>query len=108
MSNEEMSTKPTIETVIERMNAWGDQFRSEFAELRSGQIELRGTVDELRKGQDELRKGQEELRADLHANLHLVARKIQALNDNILTVQANMRDLVMYIERLESGSLAPK
>lgn len=115
MSNEEMSTKPTIETVIERMNAWGDQFRSEFAELRSGQIELRGTVDELRKGQDELRKGQEELRAgqeelraDLHANLHLVARKIQALNDNILTGQANMRDLVVYIERLESGALAPK
>ena len=115
MSNEDMSTKPTIETVLERMNAWGEQFRSEFAELRSGQIELRGTVDELRKGQDELRKGQdelwkgqEELRADLHANLHLVARKIQALNDNILTVQANMRDLVVYIERLESGSLAPK
>jgi hypothetical protein len=101
MSNDEMSTKPTIETVIERMNAWGEQFRSEF-------VELRLTVDELRKGQDELRKGQEELRADLHANLHLVARKIQALNDNILTVQANMRDLVVYIERLESGSLAPK
>ncbi len=115
MSNEDMSTKPTIETVLERMNAWGEQFRSEFAELRSGQIELRGTVDELRKGQDELRKGQdelrkgqEELRADLHANLHLISRKIQALNDNILTVQANMRDLVVYIERLESGSLAPK
>jgi uncharacterized coiled-coil DUF342 family protein len=122
MSNEDMSTKPTIETVLERMNAWGEQFRSEFAELRSGQIELRGTVEELRKGQDELRKGQdelrkgqdelwkgqEELRADLHANLHLIARKIQALNDNILTIQANMRDLVVYIERLESGSLAPK
>jgi uncharacterized coiled-coil DUF342 family protein len=108
MSSDEMSTKPTLETVIDRMNTWGEQFRSEFAELRSGQIELRGTVEELRKGQDELRKGQEELRADLHANLHLVARKIQALNDNILTIQANMRDLVVYIERLESGSLAPK
>ena len=96
-----MSTEPTIETVLERMNEWGEQSRGEFAELRL-------TIDELRKGQDELRKGQEEVRADLHANLHLVARKIQALNDNILTIQANMRDLVVYIERLESGSLAPK
>ncbi|MEK6301359.1 MAG: hypothetical protein AABO41_11600 [Acidobacteriota bacterium] len=96
-----MSTKPTIETVLERMNAWGEQSRSEFAELRLN-------VDELRKGQDELRKGQEELRADLHANLHLVAVKIQALNDNLLTVQANMRNLVAYIERLELGSLTPK
>ena len=108
MSDDQMSTKPTIETVLERMNAWGEQFRGEFAEIKSSQAELRGTVEELRKGQDELRKGQEEVRADLHANLHLVARKIQALNDNILTIQANMRDLVVYIERLESGSLAPK
>lgn len=101
MSDDQMSTKPTIETVLDRMNEWGEQSRSEFAELFL-------TIDELRKGQDELRKGQEEVRADLHANLHLVARKIQALNDNILTIQANMRDLVVYIERLESGSLAPK
>jgi predicted nucleic acid-binding Zn-ribbon protein len=121
MSNDQMSTKPTLETVLERMNVWGEQFRGEFAEIKSSQAELRGTVeelrngqeglskgqDELRKGQDELRKGQEEVRADLHANLHLVARKIQALNDNILTIQANMRDLVVYIERLESGSVAP-
>ena len=96
-----MSTKPTIETVLERMNEWGEQFKGEFADLRL-------TVDVLRNGQDELRKGQEELQADLHASLHLVARKIQALNDNNLAIQANMRDLVAYIERLESGSLAPK
>ena len=115
MSNDEMSTKPTIETVIERMNAWGEQFRSEFAQLRSGQEELRGTVEELRKGQEELRKGQEglrkgqeELRADLNAGLHRVSRKIEILNDNILTVQADIRDLVVRMEKLESESLAPK
>ena len=107
MSDDQPSTKPTIETVLERMNEWGEQSRGEFAELRLTIDELRKSQDELRKGQDELRKGQEEVRADLHANLHLVARKIQALNDNILTIQANMRDLVVYIERLESGSVAP-
>ena len=108
MSNDEMSTKPTIETVIERMNAWGEQFRSEFAELRSGQVELRATVEELRKGQEELRKGQEELRVDLNAGLHRVSRKIEILNDNILTVQADVRDLVVRMEKLEAESLAPK
>ena len=107
MSDDQMSTKPTIETVLERMKEWGEQSRSGFAELRLTIDELRNGQDELRKGQDELRKGQEEVRADLHANLHLIARKIQALNDNILTIQANMRDLVVYIERLETGSLAP-
>ena len=108
MSSDEMSTKPTIETVIERMNAWGEQFHNEFAELKTGQAELRGTVEELRKGQGELRKGQEELRADLNAGLHRVARKIEILNDNMLTVQADIRDLVVRMEKLESESLAPK
>lgn len=122
MSNDQMSTKPTIETVLERINEWGEQVRSEFAEvrqtvevLRTGQDELRKGQDELRKGQDqlrqivdELRKGQDELQSDLHASLHLVARQIAALNDNNLAIQANMRDLVAYIVRLESGALAPK
>jgi predicted RNase H-like nuclease (RuvC/YqgF family) len=94
MSNDEMSTKPTIETVIERMNAWGEQFRSEFAELKAGQ--------------EELRKGQEALRADLNAGLHRVTRKIEILNDNILTVQAHIRDHEVRLERLEAESLAPK
>jgi predicted RNase H-like nuclease (RuvC/YqgF family) len=96
-----MSTQPTIEAVLERIDAWGEQFKSEFAELRL-------TVDELRKGQEELRKGQEELRADLNAGLHRVARKIEILNDNVLTVQANMRDVVVRMETLEAESLAPK
>lgn len=101
MSNDEMSTKPTIETVLERMNAWGEQFRSEFAELR-------GSVEELRKGQEALRTGQEALRADLNAGLHRVTRKIEILNDNILSVQAHIRDHEVRLERLEAESLAPK
>jgi hypothetical protein len=80
MSNDEMSTKPTIETVIERVNAWGER----------------------------LAGGQEELRADLNAGLHRVSRKIEILNDNILTVQADIRDLVVRMEKLESESVAPK
>jgi predicted RNase H-like nuclease (RuvC/YqgF family) len=101
MSNDEMSTKPTIETVIERMNAWGEQFRTEFAELKAGQVELRGAVETLRTGQ-------EALRADLNAGLHRVSRKIEILNDNILTVQAHIRDHEVRMEKLESELLAPK
>jgi chromosome segregation ATPase len=122
MSNDEMSTKPTIETVIERMNNWGDRLalgqerlRATVGdlhkgqdELRKGQDELRKGQDELRKGQDELRKGQDELRADLNAGLHRVSRKIEILNDNILTVQADIRDLVVRMEKLEGESFAPK
>lgn len=101
MSNDEMSTQPTIEAILERINAWGEQFKSEFAELRA-------SVEELRKGQEDLRKGHQELRADLNAGLHRVARKIEILNDNFLTIRADNRELEVRIEKLEAESLAPK
>ena len=162
MSNDEMITQPTIDTLLSRLDEWGARFTKEILEisaglqelrkgqnelrvgqtelrqsveelrggqgelrqsveelrggqaelrqsveeLRGGQTELRQSVEELRKGQDELRKGQLELRADLNAGLRRVERKIEILNDNLLTIRANARDCEERLEKLESGSLA--
>jgi predicted nuclease with TOPRIM domain len=122
MSDEEMSTKPMLETLLARMDEWGARFTSELSEvkatqdgfrqgledLRQGQEDLRKGQEELRKGQEELRKGQEELRADLNTGLRRVERKIEILNDNFLTVQADIRDLEVRLEKVESDSLARK
>ena len=97
--NDEMITKPTMETLLARMNEWG-------ASLTAGQEELRQSVQELRRGQEELRKGQEELRTDLRTGLHRVERKIEILNDNFLTIKADIRDLEVRLEKLESEPLA--
>jgi septal ring factor EnvC (AmiA/AmiB activator) len=112
MSNDEMTTQPTIDALLARLDEWGARFTNEFSgirtgqdELRTGQGELRQSVDELRKGQDELRKGQEELRADLNAGLRRVERKIEILNDNLLAINADIRDLEVRTEKLESASL---
>ena len=86
--NDEMTTRPTMETLLARINEWGANLTGELAaikagqeelrqtvnELRIGQEELRESVGELRKGQEELRKGQEELRADINSGLHRVKR----------------------------------
>lgn len=106
MSSDELITRPTIETLLARLNEWGTRFSSELAEIRAGQEELRKGQEELRKGQEDLRKGQEDLRADLKSGLHRVERKIEILNDNILTVNADIRDLEVRLEKLESESLA--
>jgi uncharacterized coiled-coil DUF342 family protein len=112
MNNDEMSTTPTIETLLGRLNEWGEQFTNELKDLKAGQQEhsnglgeLRGGLSELRKGQDELRKGQDELRNDLNAGLRRVERKIEILNDNILTVNADIRDLEVRLEKLEAESI---
>ncbi|PYT05008.1 MAG: hypothetical protein DMF60_13395 [Acidobacteria bacterium] len=119
MNNDEMSTTPTIETLLSRLNEWGERFTNELKDLKAGQQELgtglgevrtglgevRTGLSDLRNGQEELRKGQEELRNDLNAGLRRVERKIEILNDNILTVNADIRDLEVRLEKLEAESL---
>jgi predicted nuclease with TOPRIM domain len=113
MSDDEMTTQPTIDTILARFDEWGAKFLNELSEirqvqedLRTGQVELRQNVDELRKGQDEVRKGQEQLRTDLNNGLRRVERKIEILNDNLLSIKADVRDLEVRMEKLESESLA--
>jgi hypothetical protein len=131
MSNDDMTTQPTIDTVLARLDDWGARFISELSEIRAGQDELRRArmtsgkcrrvaqragrrqiveelrtgQAELRTGQAELRKGQVELRADLSAGLRRVERKIEILNDNLLTIKADIRDCEVRLEKLESESL---
>ena len=106
MSNDEMTTKPTIDTLLARLDEWGARFTNKLTEISTGQGELRQSVQELRKGQEELRKSQEELRADLNAGLRRVERKIEILNDNLLTIRADIRDLEVRLEKIESEPLA--
>lgn len=94
MSNDELSTQPTIETLLSRMNEWGERFTSQLTTINGG-------VDELRKGQDELR-------ADLRSGLRGVERKIQILNDNLLTIRADVRDLEVRLEKIEAEPLTKK
>jgi predicted nuclease with TOPRIM domain len=116
MGNDEMITQPTINTLLAHLvelrtgQAELRQTVEELVkgqeELRTGQTELQQTVEELRKGHEELRKGQEGLRADLNSGLRRVERKIEILNDNLLTIKADIRDSEVRIEKLESESLA--
>lgn len=105
MSNDEMTTQPTIDTLLSRLDEWGARFTNEISEIRAGQDDLRKGQDDLRKGQDDLRKGQDELRADLNAGLRRIERKIEILNDNLLTTNADVRDLEVRMEKLEDRSL---
>ena len=120
MNNDEMTTQPTLETILARFDEWGARITGELSDLRAGQEELRTGHTELRtslenlrkgqedlhKGQEDLRKGQEQLRSDLNTGLRRVERKIEILNDNLLTIKADIRDLEVRMEKVESDSLA--
>src|ERR1041384_6683502 len=99
---DEMNTSPTMETLLARMNEWGASITGELVEIKTGYAELRQSVAELRRGQDELRNGQDELRADMNEALYRVKRQIQNLNDTILEVRGDFRQLAILFEKLEA------
>jgi chromosome segregation ATPase len=97
-----ITTAPTIETLLNRINAFGEKLGGEIASIQTELAELRSGQDQLRTEMAELRSGQDQLRSDIKGGFHRVERKIEILNDNILTVQANHRDLLVRVEDLES------
>jgi hypothetical protein len=85
MSDDEMTTQPTIDTLLARLDEWGARFTNELTKVNAGQAELRD---------------------DLNTGLRRVERKIEILNDNLLTIKADIRDLEVRLEKVESEPLA--
>jgi hypothetical protein len=81
-------TKPTLDTVLERVNAIGDALTNRLSDF---QKQVEGGFNRI-----------ESQITALQADLRKLYRKIEILNDNILNVQANHRDLLVRVEDLES------
>jgi chromosome segregation ATPase len=111
MNNDDINTKPTIETVLERVNELGEQLTGQLTELRNGQAELRSEVAELRAGQMELRSDVATMKgdlADLNVGQRKIVHKIEILNNTILTVQTDLRaDIRAFDRRLEKLESQP-
>jgi len=92
---DDSTTKPTLETVLERINALDQKLegRMEGLEARIGGVENQVSA---------LRSGITSLRSDMDAGLKKVGRTIAALNDNLLNVQSDFRDFNARLESLES------
>ena len=104
-----MNTQPMIEALFARLDEWGVKYATELAAIRADLEEIRKDINGLHKGQEELRAGQQELRklyeqlrSDLNTGMRRVERKIEILNDNLLTVKADIRDQEVRVEKLES------
>lgn len=76
---EKYDTKPTIETVLERINALGEELRSE---MRAGFAQVEKRFDEADARFDGLEK-----------RLKKVEHKISLLNEDVLELRSDMREL---------------
>ncbi|HYP26501.1 MAG TPA: hypothetical protein VE262_07280 [Blastocatellia bacterium] len=122
---DELTTKPTIETVLERINALDqrmeqridsfDQRMEQRVDSFDQRMEQRidaldqkwdGRINALEQKLEARIDGVEKqvtaLRSDMDAGLKKVGRTIAALNDNFLNLQSDFRDFNSRLERLES------
>ena len=79
MSDDEMTTQPTIDTFLARLDEWGARFTNELTRISAGL--------------EEVRKGQEELRAE---------RLFDGLAENGRDLEAALVDAEAYNLRLKS------
>lgn len=116
MSADENITKPTIETVLDRINSLSQKFDARMIPLDDGMVSIIGRLGavEDRLGAITGRLGAVEdrmsalegevgeIRNDLRTGLRMVERKIDLLNKNILQVAADQKELEERFENLES------
>jgi hypothetical protein len=88
-------TKPTIDTVLEKIKELGDT----LARIAEG---FNARFEKLEARFEKIEAELSQLRQDVNTGFRRVERKIEILNDNLLTMQANHRDLLVRVEDLES------
>ena len=88
MSGDDNITRPTIETVLEGINSLGEKLDSRMNSLEGRISSLESEVGEIRK--------------DLRTGLKMVERKIDVLNNSMLQMVADRKDLEERVENLET------
>jgi hypothetical protein len=103
MSNDQtpddLTTKPTLETVLERINAVGEKLTSRMDVIANDVAQLRIDMNQRFATVDtEIAN----LRRDVERGFRVVERKIMYLNDEFLERRRVVEDLEIRIEELEN------
>jgi len=108
MSSDEGTTKPTLETLLERINHVGDtvltavnQVQGDVNQLQGNINQVQGNVNQLQSNVNQLRGDVNQLRRDTEQGFRRVERKIALLNTDFLAIRGDQEDLLQRIEEIE-------
>jgi outer membrane murein-binding lipoprotein Lpp len=83
-------TRPVWEKVVE-----------DIGQLQEGQTRLQTDVTQLQSNVTQLREGQDSLRSEVNTGLRDINRKFSVLNDNLLQMKVDYRDMDDRVRDLE-------
>lgn len=108
MTGDDSITRPTLETILERINALGMELRTEMASLCTGMESLRTGMDAMRAellGEIQRLSGElDDFRKETQENFRQVNRKLQILAGEQLDYRASLQRLEDRVERLERNA----
>ena len=115
MSSDDPNTKPTLETVLERINSLGHQLHGEIQRL-SGEVQqlngdfqklngdfqkLRGEVHQWGGEMQQMQSDISQLREEMDTGFRKIGRKMETLSEAWLEVRGDLRYHDRRIEKLE-------
>jgi hypothetical protein len=99
---DDATTKPTIETVLERINALGAEFTGRFTALES---EFTSRFNALESGFaarfNALETEVKNLRTEVENGFYLIKRRIDVISIDINNMRADIRRLEEIVDKLE-------
>jgi uncharacterized protein YoxC len=96
---DDATTQPTLQTVLERINAVAEALTLRMNDIANDVAQLRTDVEKrFDTVDDEVAK----LRKDVEQGFRRVERKIDLLNRDFLAIRGDQEDMLSRIESLES------
>jgi uncharacterized coiled-coil DUF342 family protein len=101
MNSENSTTKPTLETILERIDSQGREFRQALAQLATEVGELRQGQTSLQSELHQFRAEQKELNEEILMRLRRIEKNVAGLSEVYWEARTDMRDLKRRIEKIE-------
>lgn len=100
--SDDITTKPTIETVLERINKLGENLIARFDSVESRLTALESEAAATRVDVDAIKSEMSALRVDMQKGFRHVERKVDILGKELLEMRADVRELEERVEQIES------
>ncbi|MBA3714614.1 MAG: hypothetical protein H0W76_19515 [Pyrinomonadaceae bacterium] len=101
MTDKGASTRPTLDTILERLNAFGEEMRKGFTAVGSRLDRVEELTSTMSGEIKDLARKIDELRVETQSGLRRVERQIGVLSKDVVEVRADLAEMDARLPKLE-------
>jgi len=101
VTDKDASTHPTLDTILERLNAFGEEMRKGFTAIGSRLDRVEELTSTMSGEIKDLARKIDELRVETQSGLRRVERQIGVLSKDVVEVRADLAEMDARLPKLE-------